>query len=90
MKLITPDDQHSMLSRRDVLADLGTVALAGVCLPVASLAIPANAPTNIAFGGPGLRTVFVTLAGSGTLIAIPWPRSGLALNQIPRAERNVL
>ena len=36
--------------------------------------------TNIAFGGPGLRTAFITLSGYGQLIAADWPRPGLALN----------
>ncbi len=36
--------------------------------------------TNIAFGGEGLRTAFITLSGYGQLIAADWPRAGLALN----------
>ncbi len=37
--------------------------------------------TNICFGGPGRRTAFITLSGSGRLIAIDdWPVPGLALN----------
>jgi len=36
--------------------------------------------TNICFGGEGLRTAYVTLSGSGRLVALPWPRPGLALN----------
>lgn len=36
--------------------------------------------TNIAFGGPGLRTAFITLGGSGRLVAMEWPRPGLPLN----------
>ena len=35
--------------------------------------------TNIAFGGPGLRTAFLTLSGHGTLVAMPWPDAGLPL-----------
>ncbi|MGH1369562.1 MAG: SMP-30/gluconolactonase/LRE family protein [Maritimibacter sp.] len=37
-------------------------------------------PTNIAFGGADMRTAFVTLSGSGRLIAVEWPRAGLVLN----------
>ena len=33
--------------------------------------------TNICFGGDGLRTAFITLSGTGRLIAVDWPRSGL-------------
>jgi len=37
--------------------------------------------TNLCFGGADLRTVFVTLSGSGRLIAIDdWPVAGLRLN----------
>ena len=35
--------------------------------------------TNIAFGGPGMTTAFITLSGYGQLIAVDWPRPGLAL-----------
>jgi gluconolactonase len=36
--------------------------------------------TNICFGGPDLRTAYITLSGTGRLIAAEWPRSGLALH----------
>jgi len=36
--------------------------------------------TNLCFGGPDLRTAFVTLSLSGRLVALDWPRAGLALN----------
>jgi gluconolactonase len=37
--------------------------------------------TNLCFGGPDLRTLFVTLSGTGKLIAIDdWPVPGLALH----------
>ena len=36
--------------------------------------------TNIAFGGPDMRTAFITLSGYGQLVAADWPRAGLALN----------
>jgi gluconolactonase len=36
--------------------------------------------TNIAFGGADMRTAFITLSGTGRLIAVDWPRPGLALN----------
>jgi gluconolactonase len=35
--------------------------------------------TNIAFGGPDLRTAYVTLGSSGRLMAMDWPRPGLRL-----------
>ncbi len=36
--------------------------------------------TNICFGGPDLRTAFVTLSGTGQLMAAEWPRPGLAMS----------
>lgn len=35
--------------------------------------------TNICFGGPDLRTAYITLSGYGTLVAVDWPRPGLKL-----------
>lgn len=36
--------------------------------------------TNIAFGGDGLKTAYITLSGSGQLISMPWSRPGHALH----------
>ncbi|RYZ01721.1 MAG: SMP-30/gluconolactonase/LRE family protein [Comamonadaceae bacterium] len=36
--------------------------------------------TNICFGGADRRTAFITLSGYGQLMAVDWPRPGLALN----------
>jgi gluconolactonase len=35
--------------------------------------------TNICFGGPDLRTAYITLADTGRLISCRWPRPGLRL-----------
>ena len=35
--------------------------------------------TNVCFGGPDLKTAFVTLSGTGKLVSMPWPRRGLKL-----------
>jgi gluconolactonase len=35
--------------------------------------------TNICFGGPQRRTAYITLSGYGNLMAVEWPRPGLAL-----------
>jgi gluconolactonase len=35
--------------------------------------------TNICFGGTDLRTAYVTLSGTGRLVALDWPRAGLDL-----------
>ena len=45
------------------------------------VSLPDRFTTNLCFGGPDKRTVFVTLSGSGKLIAIDdWPVPGLALH----------
>lgn len=36
--------------------------------------------TNIAFGGPELKTAYITLSGKGELVAMDWRRPGLPLN----------
>lgn len=36
--------------------------------------------TNIAFGGKGMKTAYITLSGTGKLISMPWPKPGLRLN----------
>ncbi|GGC76672.1 SMP-30/gluconolactonase/LRE family protein [Chelatococcus reniformis] len=36
--------------------------------------------TNIAFGGPDLSTAYLTLSGTGELLAVAWPRPGLRLS----------
>lgn len=35
--------------------------------------------TNICFGGPGLKTAFVTLSATGRLVSTDWPTAGLPL-----------
>jgi len=46
--------------------------------------MPDRMTTNVCFGGPGLRTAYVTLSLSGRLVAVPWPRPGLPLNFLNR------
>jgi gluconolactonase len=36
--------------------------------------------TNICFGGPDMKTAFITLSRSGRLVAVDWPTPGLRLN----------
>ncbi len=43
--------------------------------------MPDPMTTNICFGGPDLRTAFVTLSWTGRLVAVDWPVAGLRLNQ---------
>ena len=44
--------------------------------------VPLSDPftTNVCFGGPDLTTAYVTLSGTGKLVAFDWPRPGLKLN----------
>jgi gluconolactonase len=35
--------------------------------------------TNICWGGDDLKTAYITLSGTGQLIAMPWARAGLRL-----------
>jgi gluconolactonase len=44
------------------------------------LPLPDRYTTNLCFGGPDLRTAFVTLSMSGRLVALDWPRPGMGLH----------
>ena len=44
------------------------------------LPMPDMITTNICFGGPELRTAYITLSGTGRLVAMEWARPGLKLN----------
>ena len=46
---------------------------------VGEIALPDRAVTNGAFGGPYLRTLYVTLSQTGRIAAVPWPGPGLKL-----------
>src|SRR5690606_37621275 len=46
-------------------------------------AAPEGYCTNLCFGGPDLRTAYVTLSGYGQLLAVPWARAGLPLAGTP-------
>jgi gluconolactonase len=41
--------------------------------------VPDPFTTNVCFGGQDRRTAFVTCSGAGRLVALDWPRPGLAL-----------
>lgn len=69
----------------------GNIAVAGLtpgCITVISpqgdevetVEMPDPFSTNIAFGGPDMKTAYITLSGSGRLIAMDWPRAGLTPN----------
>jgi gluconolactonase len=46
---------------------------------VHTIRMPDLMPTNICFGGPDLRTAYITLSTTGRLATMPWHEPGLAL-----------
>jgi gluconolactonase len=58
-----------------------------VCAPTGEAAHQVHVPaalwdplaTNLCFGGPDRRTLFLTLSTTGTLMSAPWPRAGIPL-----------
>lgn len=44
------------------------------------VAMPDPFCTNLCFGGPDMRTAYVSLSSTGRLVSLPWPRPGLRLN----------
>jgi gluconolactonase len=47
-----------------------------------TISMPDFLTTNIAFGGPDLRTAYITLASSGRLASMQWQRPGLRLHHL--------
>jgi gluconolactonase len=43
--------------------------------------MPDPMTTNICFGGPDMKTAFITLSWTGKLVSVDWPTPGLKLNQ---------
>jgi gluconolactonase len=43
--------------------------------------MPDPMTTNICFGGPDMKTAYITLSWTGRLVAADWPAAGLRLNQ---------
>lgn len=41
--------------------------------------LPGSFVTNVSFGGPGMKTAYVTLTRKGMLVAVDWPRPGMKL-----------
>ncbi|HLN18157.1 MAG TPA: SMP-30/gluconolactonase/LRE family protein [Acidimicrobiales bacterium] len=65
------------------LLDPGITVISPDGASVEHLALPADLGealvTNICFGGPDLRTAYLTLSTTGRLVACRWPRPGLQL-----------
>ena len=47
---------------------------------VRQVKMPDVYPTNICFGGPDMKTAYITLSAGGELAAMDWPEAGLRLN----------
>ena len=47
------------------------------------IATPDPYCTNICFGGPDLKTAYLTLSSTGKVVSLPWARPGLRLNFDP-------
>ena len=64
---------------------VGTLGTGGISViapdgtPVEFVATGDPVTTNIAFGGPDMRTAFITCSSSGRLVSMRWPRPGLRL-----------
>lgn len=43
--------------------------------------MPDPMTTNICFGGPDMKTAYITLSWTGRLVAVDWPAAGLRLHQ---------
>lgn len=81
---------HQLLDSLAVEADgrvcVGTLLNGGLTVvtpdgaSVEHVALDDPLVTNVAFGGPDLRTAYVTASGTGRLLALEWPRPGLRLH----------
>lgn len=60
-----------------VAGEMTTVNPAGEIIRVVQM--PDRMPTNICFGGAGMRTAFITLSTTGKLAAMAWDEPGLTL-----------
>ncbi len=60
-----------------VSGEITTVSPAGEIIGVEKM--PERMPTNICFGGPDMKTAYITLSTSGKLVAMPWNEAGYVL-----------
>jgi gluconolactonase len=62
------------------LLDGGITTLSVTDGPPVFVAMPDRITTNICFGGPDLKTAYITLSSTGQLVSMDWPVGGLPLN----------
>ncbi len=60
-----------------VSGEITTVSPSGEILDVRKM--PESMPTNICFGGPDMRTAYITLSLTGRLVNMPWHEPGYSL-----------
>lgn len=60
-----------------ISGEITTVTPAGKIIDVVKM--PERMPTNICFGGPDLRTAYITLSNTGKLASMKWREAGLRL-----------
>ncbi len=65
-----------------VLGGINVIASDGRFIEL--LAMPDPHCTNICFGGPDLKTAYITLSGTGRIVSMQWARPGHRLNFDPR------
>ncbi|GHE92311.1 hypothetical protein GCM10017786_26210 [Amycolatopsis deserti] len=68
-----------------ITGGISVLSPAGELLEVVRPPSPDRFVTNICFGGPDLRTAYITSSGVGKLWAAEWPRPGLRLNHADAA-----
>ncbi|HLJ55726.1 MAG TPA: SMP-30/gluconolactonase/LRE family protein [Chthonomonadaceae bacterium] len=69
-----------------VSGEITTVSPEGEIIDIVTL--DDRMSTNLCFGGPDLRTAFITLSTTGRLVEMPWAEPGLALNFSPQVSGN--
>ena len=62
-----------------LIANGGITSISPDGLRIEHHPLPDSLTTNVCFGGPGLRTAYATLSGTGRLVSFEWPRPGLRL-----------
>lgn len=62
------------------LANGGITVVSPDGADIEHIPMPDAMTTNVCFGGPSLRTAYVTLSSTGRLVSMDWPRPGLPLN----------
>ncbi|WP_420434710.1 SMP-30/gluconolactonase/LRE family protein [Candidatus Poriferisocius sp.] len=80
---------------RDIHGNLYVAHFGAACIRVLApdgtqldpIAVPGRNPTNLCFGGPDMRTLFVTLDDTDLLVAVQAPHQGSAIQFCPSADK---